>query len=113
MKLLFDQNLSFKLCEFLQAAFPGSRHVKDIGLTEALDEEIWDVAAQEKFVVVSKDADFLHKSLLFGHPPKVIQLQVGNCPTRRIRDLFMLEEKIIKEFLLDPDEALLIIEEEG
>jgi predicted nuclease of predicted toxin-antitoxin system len=32
MKLLFDQNLSFKLAPILDFVFPGSKHVKDFGL---------------------------------------------------------------------------------
>ncbi len=35
MKLLFDQNLSFKLARKLEGAFPGSSQVKLVGLEEA------------------------------------------------------------------------------
>lgn len=109
MKLVFDQNLSFKLVPILDRAFPGSKHVKDFGLTGRDDEAIWKLAADQHFVIVSKDSDFLHRSLLRGHPPKVIQVRMGNCSTRHIRDLFIREESIIKDFLGNPNEALLVI----
>ncbi|MDA0739634.1 MAG: DUF5615 family PIN-like protein [Nitrospirae bacterium] len=96
MKLVLDQNLSFKLPPSLDQAFPGSTHVKDFGLTGNDDEAIWKLAKDNNFTIVSKDSDFLHRSLLLGHPPKVIQLRVGNCPTQHIRELFAREEKTIK-----------------
>jgi predicted nuclease of predicted toxin-antitoxin system len=35
MKLLFDQNLSFKLCARLTDLFPGSNQVRLLGLDQA------------------------------------------------------------------------------
>ena len=37
MKLLFDQNLSFKLCQRLSDLFPDSNQVRQVGLAEAED----------------------------------------------------------------------------
>jgi predicted nuclease of predicted toxin-antitoxin system len=51
MKLLFDDNLSFRLCERLEGHFPGSAHVRLVGLTEADDGTIWDYAAARGFAV--------------------------------------------------------------
>ncbi len=109
MKLVFDQNLSYKLALSLNQQYPGSKHVKDFGLTGGDDETIWKLASDQQFAIVSKDADFLHRSLLHGHPPKVVQLRIGNCSTGQIHDLFMREESVIKEFLNNPNEALLVI----
>jgi len=109
MKLLFDQNISFKLPPILDSVFPGSKHVKDFGLTGNDDEAIWQLALNQSFVIVSKDSDFLHRSLLRGHPPKVIQVRVGNSSTRKIYELFTREVETIKEFFNNPNEALLII----
>ena len=44
MKLLFDQNLSFKLCQTIADLFPDSNHVGLIGLSEVADHELWDYA---------------------------------------------------------------------
>ena len=83
MKLLFDQNISHRLVATCQHSFPDSRHVKDFNLQEADDTVIWTFAAENGFALVSKDSDFLHRSLLRGHPPKAIYLRIGNCPTAR------------------------------
>lgn len=81
MKLLFDRNLSHRLVGELAAEFPDSRHVRDFGMTEAEDWEIWAHAASQGFVIVSKDSDFYQRALIQGFPPKVIWLRIGNSTT--------------------------------
>lgn len=44
MKLLFDQNLSFKLCSLLADLFPGSSQARLLGLAEADDRVICEAA---------------------------------------------------------------------
>jgi predicted nuclease of predicted toxin-antitoxin system len=70
MKFLFDQNLSPRLPRWLSDLYPGSAHVRDIGLRDATDTVIWSYAQEHGFVIVSKDSDFQQRSLLFGHPPQ-------------------------------------------
>lgn len=41
MRLLFDANLGPTLVAHLRTPFPGSRHVRDIGLAAGSDAEIW------------------------------------------------------------------------
>jgi predicted nuclease of predicted toxin-antitoxin system len=72
MKLLFDQNPSFKLCRQLSDVFPGSDQVRFLGLDEADDREIWQHAKDKDFVLVSQDADIAEMATLYGPPPKVI-----------------------------------------
>ena len=110
MKLLLDQNLSFRLVPKLDSVFPNSKHVKDFGLTGDDDDSIWNLAADQEFAIVTKDSDFFNRSVLRGHPPKVIQLRVGNCSTSRILALLLREEDAIKEFLKYPAESLLVVE---
>ena len=90
MKLLFDQNLSFKLCRQLADIFPDSSQVRLLGLSEAEDRDIWEHAKANTFVLVSQDADFGDMATLYGPPPKVIWLRCGNQPTgaieKRLRD---------------------------
>ncbi|MCO6439717.1 MAG: DUF5615 family PIN-like protein [Nitrococcus mobilis] len=56
MKLLFDQNLSFRLVEAVAELFPGSAQVRLLGLEQASDREIWGYARENGFVYSS---DFL------------------------------------------------------
>ncbi len=41
MKLLFDQNLSFKLCTLLSDLFPDSKPVRELGLDRSDDRVVW------------------------------------------------------------------------
>ena len=58
MKLLFDQNLSPRLPLLLRDLYPGSVHVRELGLKDAEDAAIWDYARTHGIVIVSKDSDF-------------------------------------------------------
>jgi predicted nuclease of predicted toxin-antitoxin system len=109
MRLLLDQNLSHMLIPVLDAAFPGSRHVKDFGLDREDDERIWLFASENGFAIASKDSDFMHRALLRGHPPKVIHVRLGSCSTESIRQLLLDQERVIKQFLSDPVESLLTL----
>lgn len=81
MKLLFDQNLSWRLPQTLADLFPDSRHIREIGLKESGDINIWDYARSNDYTIVSKDTDFQQRSLLYGYPPKVIcyALEIVPC----------------------------------
>jgi predicted nuclease of predicted toxin-antitoxin system len=87
MKLLFDQNLSYRLVPALESLYPGSVHIRDVGLAMADDETVWNFAQQQGLVIVSKDMDFYYRSILFGHPPKVVWVRLGNCTTTQIEAL--------------------------
>jgi predicted nuclease of predicted toxin-antitoxin system len=90
MKLLFDQNLSFKLCRQLVDIFPDSQQVRLLGMEESDDSAIWEYARANGFILVSQDVDFADMATLYGPPPKVIWLRCGNQPTnvieKRLRD---------------------------
>ena len=102
MKLLFDQNLSHRLVLQLAAEFPGSAHVRDLALATATDAAVWAHAAATGFVIVSKDTDFQQRALLHGHPPKVIWVRLGNCPTAAVAALLRSRLADIQAFEADP-----------
>lgn len=91
MKLLFDENLSHKLVGLLADLFPGSVHVRDIGLKAADDTDVWSYASENRFIIVSKDSDMHQRSFLFGYPPKVIWIRLGNCATSEIEEIIRRE----------------------
>ncbi|MFZ5929737.1 MAG: DUF5615 family PIN-like protein [Pseudomonadota bacterium] len=98
MKLLFDQNLSFKLCRQLADLFPGSSQARLSGLAEADDGVLWKYAGANGFTLVSLDADFADMAALLGPPPKVIWLRCGNQPTAIIEGLLRRNAEIISVF---------------
>ena len=94
MKLLFDENLAPRLASDLQDLFPGSLHVRSVGLSSANDTAVWRYAAENNLTIITKDDDFRQRNLLYGSPPKVIGVLVGNCSTVQV-------EKLIREHHLD------------
>ncbi|MDE2377591.1 DUF5615 family PIN-like protein [Bradyrhizobium sp.] len=109
MKLLFDQNLSFKLCQTIADLFPDSSHVRTLGLSEADDRTLWDFAKANGFAIVSQDADFAEMATLLGPPPKVIWLRSGNQTTVAIAALLRRHAGMIVSFEGDDEAACLEI----
>ena len=105
MKLLFDQNLSFKLCQTIDDLFPGSMHVRALGLSEVGDRAIWDYAKANGFAIVSQDADFAEMAALLGAPPKVIWPRGGNQSTEAVSILLRRHADAIAGFWSDDDIA--------
>src|ERR1019366_4098876 len=103
MKLLFDQNLLPRLVVLLAAEFPGSEHVRNVGLAAASDSAIWAYAGAQGLVIVSKDTDFQHRALLLGAPPKVVWIRLGNCPTSAVEDLLRDRQADLLAFEADPN----------
>jgi predicted nuclease of predicted toxin-antitoxin system len=99
MKLLFDQNLSFRLVRKLSTIFPEAKQVKDLGLENKSDKEIWKFAKDNNYAIVTFDGDFYELSNYFGHPPKIIWLRTGNRSTNTLISMLTDRSIIIKEFL--------------
>lgn len=110
MKLLLDENLSFRLIGDLQLKYPGSTHVDLVGLRGADDSTLWALAQRNGFALVSKDDDFRQLSLLHGPPPKVILLACGNAGNTAILDLLASHADRMAAFESDADESLLVLQ---
>jgi predicted nuclease of predicted toxin-antitoxin system len=98
VKLLFDQNLSHRLVKAFADEFPGSAHVRHVGLEMAPDGPVWDYAKENGFVIVSKDSDFHQRSFLYGHPPKVVWIRRGNCSTATIDSILREHQDDLVKF---------------
>jgi len=109
VKLLFDQNLASQIVKRLKGDFPDSAHVRDIGMRDASDGEVWEHARLHGFAIVSKDWDFQQLSFVRGSPPKVIWIRRGNCSVRDIEGLLRSNAEVIRHFGEDPEAALLIL----
>lgn len=55
-----------------------------------MDDAVWDYAKVQGFAIVSKDSDFAERSFLYGSPPKVVWIRLGNCSTATIEQLLAL-----------------------
>ena len=109
MKLLPDENLSDKILPRISDLFPGSSHVKREELAHADDGRIWEFARQEGFTLMSKDADFHQRCLVYGHPPKLVFIRTGNCPTATITELIRQNASLISQFQGDGEAGILVL----
>lgn len=110
MKLLLDENISSKLVKFLVDEFPESSHIDYLRMQGTTDSDIWEYAKKEAYIIVSKDNDFRQRVFLFGSPPKVIWLSVGNGGTQVIKELLLSKVSEIKKFANQRTEGLLVLE---
>ena len=102
MKLLLDQNLSYRLVSRLVDVWPETSHVSFVGLASASDNVVWDYARANGYVIVSKDSDFNERSVLYGTPPKVLWLRVRNSTTDRVEATLRAHLTEIQAFVDDP-----------
>ncbi len=109
MKLLFDENLSPKLVPLPADLFPGSIHVRDVGLKSAADPLVWRYAAEHGLTIASKDEDFHHLSFLRGAPPKVIGINTGNSSTKIVAQLLRERSRQIETFAADGTASFLAL----
>ena len=109
MRLLFDENLSPVLVRKLADLYPNSAHVRDIGLKSASAEAVWSYALRNNLMIVSKDDDFHQRSFLYGHPPKVVWVRLGNCSTKDIEAVLRKRHSNLLAFSDDREGSFLVV----
>jgi predicted nuclease of predicted toxin-antitoxin system len=103
MKLLLDQNISFRITIKIQDLFPNSKQVRDLGLENSKDSLLWNYAKENNYCIVTFDGDFYDLGLIKGSSPKVIWLRLGNTSTQNIEIVLRKNYDLIKTFLTDPN----------
>ncbi len=109
MKLLFDENLSYRLVRLLDDLFPESIHVSYVGLLKTSDKTIWEFARADGFCIVSADSDFYELAALLSPPPKVVWLQGCDYPNAVVERLIRSQAIRIVDFQNDPERSVLIL----
>lgn len=109
MKFIFDQNVPRKVVGQIAGIYAGSVHVMEVGLSRSDDGAIWDFAVEQGYAILTKDHDFFHRSMRYGHPPKVLWLRVGNARVEAIVDLLLSRRDEIIAFDMEQHSSLLIL----
>ena len=84
MRFIVDAQLPPALAQALRSAGCDVAAVRDIGLREARDPVLWKYALQHQAAIITKDEDFVDRSLQSENPPHVIWLRVGNTSNRAL-----------------------------
>jgi len=103
MKILFDQNISFRLIKKISQLYPNAKQVRQLGLENQFDIKIWKFAKSNNYTVVTFDVDFIDLINLKGHPPKIIWLKTGNITTDSLAKLFDANFELIRDFIRNED----------
>ena len=61
--------------------------VREIGLRDASDRDIFFAARKATAVVMTKDRDFVHLLELHGPPPQVVWITCGNTSNARLKEI--------------------------
>lgn len=108
MRIWVDAQMSPAIATWISNTYAVSAvAIRDLGLRDAEDKEIFEAARQENAVVMTKDSDFVLLLDRFGPPPQVIWVTCGNTSNARLKevltntlpkalDLLNLGEKLVE-----------------
>lgn len=90
MILWIDAQLSPAIAPWINATFDIQAHaVRDLGLRDAKDLQIFRAAREKKAVVMTKDADFLVLLDQHGPPPQILWVTCGNTSNARLKEVLL------------------------
>jgi predicted nuclease of predicted toxin-antitoxin system len=110
MRLLFDQNISFRILQQLPEYFAESRQVRHVGLLDKPDIDIWEYARCHDFTIVTFDSDFYDICIIKGIPPKIIWLRTGNLTTKETAEVLISRTTEISLFILNDEQYCMEID---
>ena len=113
MKLWIDAQLAPALAQWISRELNTEAvAVRDLGLRDATDTEIFQRAKVADAVVMTKDSDFVTLLERFGPPPKVLWITCGNTTNARMREI--LRARLLQAMaLFNAGEVLVEISEPG
>jgi predicted nuclease of predicted toxin-antitoxin system len=89
VRFVVDAQLPPALARMLAAAGHQAEHVLDVGLRDAEDIAIWQYALEHQAVIVTKDEDFVVRSLRSGPAPVVVWVRIGNASRGALAEWFV------------------------
>jgi predicted nuclease of predicted toxin-antitoxin system len=88
MTIWVDAHLSPAIATWIAATFGlNALALRDVGLRDAEDPEIFAAARAQDAIVMTKDSDFVDLVGRFGPPPQIIWLTCGNTSNLRLQEI--------------------------
>ncbi len=84
MKFVVDAQLPPNLARILRDAGHDVQAVRELGLREADDTEIWDYALANYAAIITKDQDFAERLMSSRTVPAIVWLRIGNTSNRAL-----------------------------
>ncbi|MFZ9737638.1 MAG: DUF5615 family PIN-like protein [Prochlorotrichaceae cyanobacterium] len=84
-----DAHISPGIAAWVSLKFAGVRAIalRDLGLRDAEDPEIFEAARNQSVIFMTKDSDFVDLVDRLGPPPQIIWLTCGNTSNARLREI--------------------------
>jgi predicted nuclease of predicted toxin-antitoxin system len=92
-RLLIDENLPYSLGARLGVDYIHASQIAD----QASDSLLWQQARAKDWVVLTRDTDFFDRLLLYGPPPKVIWVRLGNVRKNELLKILSERWPIIEQ----------------
>lgn len=100
MTIWVDAYLSPAIATWISSTFGlTALALRDIGLRDAEDPEIFEAAKAQDVIFMTKDSDFVDLVDRLGSPPQIIWLTCGNTSNARLREILSATLPQALEFL--------------
>ena len=107
-----DAQLSPYLAQWISSEFAvEALPVRDLGLRDAKDREIFLAAREAGAVILTRDSDFVLLLEQLGSPPQILWLTIGNTSNTHLKEVLSRSFASAQELLLR-GEALVEITEQ-
>jgi predicted nuclease of predicted toxin-antitoxin system len=91
VKIWIDAQLPPTLASWVTDVFAiEALSLKDIGLRDAKDIEIFEAARIANVIIMTKDSDFVDLVCRLGIPPQILWLTCGNVTNRNLHQLLTI-----------------------
>ena len=91
MNIWVNAQLPPTLASWLNGTFEvNAIALRDLGLRDARDVEIFEAARIANTIIMTKDSDFVDLVCRLGSPPQILWLTCGNVTNRNLRQLLMI-----------------------
>ena len=84
MKFVVDAQLPPALADSLCEAGQDAQAVRELGLRDAEDSDIWKYALDHRAAIITKDQDFAERLMSSRSVPVVVWLRIGNTSNRTL-----------------------------
>jgi len=88
VKFLVDNQLPRALVRLLTQVGHEAVHVLDVDLARSNDDAIWEYAAENGYVLISKDADFADFAVIGPYRVPFIWVRIRNCRKTQLLESF-------------------------
>jgi predicted nuclease of predicted toxin-antitoxin system len=89
MKFWVDAQLPPTLAAWLSQQYAiEATSLRDLGLRDAADIDIFLAAQRAQVVMISKDSDFVELVSRHGSPPQLLWVTCGNVTNQRLQEVF-------------------------